>query len=75
MDIKQTIDAIGLACPLPLLKVKQALNTMNTGDIVEVLATDSASVRDFRTYANISGHNLLLSEHNDTIYRYLLQKK
>ena len=69
------VDAIGLACPMPLLLAKRALNAMQVGQRLRVLATDQGSVRDFRVFAEQSGHLLLDSEEVDGIYRYLLEKK
>lgn len=68
------LDARGLHCPLPLLKTKQALARMQEGEIVKVLATDAGSVRDFRSYAAISGHTLCRFREYDGIYEYLLKK-
>ena len=50
-DIDVFLDAVGLDCPLPLLKAKQALNRMACGEVLEVLATDVGSVRDFEVFA------------------------
>ena len=69
------VDATGLACPMPLLKAKRALNAMQVGQRLRVLATDQGSVRDFRVFAEQSGHLLLDSEEVDGIYKYLLEKK
>ena len=69
-----TVDAIGLACPMPLLKVKRALNGMQVGQRLRVLATDQGSVRDFRVFAEQSGHHLLESTEVEGVYTYLLQK-
>ena len=69
------IDATGLACPMPLLKAKRALNGMQPGQRLRVLATDRGSVRDFRVFAEQSGHRLLESEASDGVYRYLLEKR
>ncbi len=68
------LDATGLACPMPLLKAKRALNAMQVGQQLRVLATDQGSVRDFRVFAEQSGHLLLRSEEAGGIYTYLLQK-
>ncbi len=68
------VDATGLACPLPLLKAKQALNKMATGQQLRVIATDQGSVRDFQTFAEQSGHILLQSQQNHGKFEYLLQK-
>lgn len=70
----QEVDARGLACPLPLLKAKQALNQLNSGDQLRVLATDEGSVRDFKTFAELSGNTLLESTEENGCYQYLLQK-
>ena len=69
-----TLDAIGLACPMPLLKAKRALNGMQVGQRLRVLATDQGSVRDFRVFAEQSGHQLLESTEVEGMYTYLLQK-
>ena len=68
------VDAIGMACPMPLLKAKRALNGMATGQQLLVLATDQGSVRDFHVFAEQSGHRLLRSDEKDGVYRHLLQK-
>jgi len=69
------VDATGLACPMPLLKAKRALNVMQVGQRLRVLATDQGSVRDFRVFAEQSGHLLLDSAELDGVYSYLLEKK
>ncbi len=69
------VDATGLACPMPLLKAKRALNAMQVGQRLRVLATDQGSVRDFRVFAEQSGHLLLDSAEVDGVYRYLLEKR
>ena len=69
------VDATGLACPMPLLKAKRALNAMQTGQRLRVLATDQGSVRDFRVFAEQSGHLLLVSAEVDGVYSYLMEKR
>lgn len=68
------VDARGMECPMPLLKAKRALHSMQAGQQVRVLATDSGSQRDFRVFAEQSGHLLLTSAEADGVYTYLLQK-
>ena len=69
------VDATGLACPMPLLKAMRALNTMQAGQRLRVLATDQGSVRDFRVFVEQSGHLLLESDEADGVYRYLIEKR
>ncbi|MFT5720330.1 MAG: tRNA 2-thiouridine synthesizing protein A [Motiliproteus sp.] len=59
--ITQRVDARGLSCPLPLLKAKQALNRLQPGEVLQVLATDAGSVRDFKAFTDQSGDLLLHS--------------
>jgi TusA-related sulfurtransferase len=68
------LDARGLQCPMPLLQAKRALNAMEVGQQLQVLATDQGSVRDFAVFAQQSGHLLLASDETAGVYRYLLQK-
>lgn len=69
------LDATGLDCPMPLLKAKRALNAMACGERLRVLATDKGSVRDFRVFAEQSGHRLLSTEESaEGVYIHLLEK-
>ena len=69
------LDLKGLTCPMPLLKTKQALNKMQSGELVRVIATDPASERDFKVFADQSGNQLLSSEKTDACYCFTLKKK
>ncbi len=73
-DDQVELDARGLDCPMPLLQAKRALNAMRVGQRLQVLATDQGSVRDFRVFAEQSGHVLLASDESDGVYRHILQK-
>lgn len=73
--IDQELDLKGMSCPLPLLKAKQALNKMESGQVLRVLATDPGSVRDFASFARISGHELLSSEEVKGVYIHVVKHK
>lgn len=75
LNADQILDARGLNCPLPLLKAKQALNGMVSGQILHVLATDAGSQRDFQRFCELSGHGLLRSSTLDTEFHYWLRKE
>jgi tRNA 2-thiouridine synthesizing protein A len=76
MNIKPDIalDASGLTCPLPLLKAKQALNGMESGQVLNVICTDSGSVRDFQVFCKQSGNQLLQSTEENGSYVYYVKK-
>lgn len=68
------LDASGLSCPLPLLKAKQALAGMQAGQLLEVIATDAGSWRDFESFVEHSRHTLVEREASEGVYRYWLRK-
>ncbi len=53
------VDARGLNCPLPILRAKKALATMEGGQVLRVLATDPGSVKDFAAFAKQTGNDLI----------------
>lgn len=73
-SIGEFVDARQLRCPLPLLKAKQALHRVQVGESVEVLATDSGSVRDFHEYARLAGQIIGHFSENHGVYRYIITK-
>ncbi|WP_459208151.1 sulfurtransferase TusA family protein [Pseudomonas sp. MLB6B] len=68
------VDASGLNCPLPLLKAKMALNGLDSGAVLKVVATDAGSQRDFHTFARLSGHALVDERIDGGVYTYWLRK-
>lgn len=73
--IAATVDATGLNCPLPLLKAKQGLKSLESGQCLKVISTDPGSVRDFTVFADLSGNELLSSEEADAVYTYVIKKQ
>jgi tRNA 2-thiouridine synthesizing protein A len=69
------LDARGLNCPLPILRTKKALNEMKTGNVLKVLATDPASVKDFQAFSKQTGNALIDHSEADGIFRFYLQRK
>jgi len=70
----KVLDATGLLCPLPVLRAQKALREMASGDIIDVLATDTASVNEFPAFCRQTGHELLESEQTGEQFRFRLRK-
>ena len=70
----QELDVRGLNCPLPILKTKKALNTMQSGETIHVLATDPGSVLDFKAFAIQTGNHLLELNETDGVFSFLIKK-
>jgi tRNA 2-thiouridine synthesizing protein A len=62
MEFDKEVDARGLNCPMPILRLKKALAELQGGQIVRVLATDPSSVKDFEAFTRQTGHELLRRE-------------
>ncbi len=66
------LDASGLLCPLPLLRLKRALAEMASGEVVRVIATDPAAHLDIGVYIDQAGHCLIeLVRHSDAQVFYI----
>jgi len=76
MEIKEDLqlDASGLSCPLPLLKAKLALNSLQNQQILKVIATDPGSERDFQVFVDQSRHSILAFSKDEAVYTYWIQK-
>lgn len=59
IEFNLELDASGLNCPLPLLRLKKTLMDMDSGDIVKVIATDPAAHLDFGVYSDQTGHQII----------------
>jgi len=68
------VDARDLRCPMPLLKAKQAIQRMQVGQLLRVVATDPGSLRDFQAWSTQSGHCLLSLEERNNHFIYVLRK-
>lgn len=73
-DFNEKLDASGLNCPLPILKAKKQLNSLDSGQVLYIVATDSGSVKDFDAFCKQTGHSLLESTETDGKYHYYIQK-
>ncbi len=74
IKIAQTLDAKKLNCPLPILKTKKAIDGINVGEYLEVLATDPGSEADFNAWARSTGHELVEHSEEGGIFRYVIKK-
>jgi tRNA 2-thiouridine synthesizing protein A len=75
LQIAQTIDARGLSCPMPIVKTAQAIKTIPSGDIIEVLATDPGSVKDFAAWSRSTGNDLIEQTADGGVFRFVLRRK
>jgi tRNA 2-thiouridine synthesizing protein A len=74
LQIANTVDARGMSCPMPIVKTAQAIRSIASGDLVEVLATDPGSVRDFAAWTRTTGHALVEQTTDDGVFRFVIRR-
>ncbi|MEG0976709.1 MAG: sulfurtransferase TusA family protein [Comamonas sp.] len=75
MDTDQEVDTRGLNCPLPILKAKKALATMQSGQLLKVIATDTGSIRDFQAFAKQTGNELVEQQTVGDEFIHILRRR
>ena len=69
------LDARGLNCPMPIVKTAQAIKGLASGQILEVLATDPGSAKDFEAWSKTTGNVLVEKTADGGVFRFILRKK
>ncbi len=75
MNADVDVDARGLNCPLPILKAKKALNSMQSGQTLRVVSTDAGSVRDFQAFAKHTGNELVEQHTVGADYIHVMRRR
>jgi len=73
-DFDSELDASGLNCPLPILRAKKALNALDAGQVLHIIATDPGSVKDFEAFANQTGNELMETKEEGGKFLFLIKK-
>ena len=74
MDFHDELDAKGLNCPLPILRAKKAVNKLESGQTLKIVATDPGSVKDFEAFCNQTGNKLLESTEEAGTFVFYIEK-
>ena len=57
--MEKTVDARGMACPLPVVNAKNAAEEMHAGDILTVLVDNEIAVQNLQKFANHKGYHVI----------------
>ncbi|HVE66348.1 MAG TPA: sulfurtransferase TusA family protein [Thermoanaerobaculia bacterium] len=68
------VDARGLLCPLPILRLARAMRRAPRGAVLGLLATDPAAVGDVEAFCREGGHALLSTEREESLFRFRVRK-
>ena len=72
--LETTLDVSGLLCPLPVLKARKRLISMEAGDVLVVTATDPMSAIDIPHFCNEQGHELLEQSKSEQSFLFRIRK-
>ncbi|MBU9722588.1 MULTISPECIES: sulfurtransferase TusA family protein [Bacillaceae] len=68
------LDAKGLACPMPIVKTKKEMDKIESGQVIEIHATDKGAKADLTAWAKSGGHELLGHEEENGVYIFWIKK-
>lgn len=72
ITVNKVLDAKGLACPMPIIKTKKEIQTLEPGQIIEIQATDKGSKADLEAWAKATGNQYIgMIEDGDVLKHYL----
>ncbi|HLS85296.1 MAG TPA: sulfurtransferase TusA family protein [Burkholderiales bacterium] len=75
MNFDKELDARGLNCPLPILRAKKALNEMQAGQVLKIVATDPGAVKDFQAFSKQTGNELLSHSEANREFTFFMKRK
>jgi tRNA 2-thiouridine synthesizing protein A len=68
------IDCLGLFCPMPIVKTREAIRELAPGQVLEMMSDDPASDADMHAWSQRTGHPLLGVTRDGAVYRFLIRK-
>jgi len=71
----KTVDCIGLYCPMPLLRAREEIDTLEEGQVLELIADDPAAEEDIQRFAKRTGNEILKMEKDGDNLKFLIKKK
>jgi len=70
----KSVDCKGQSCPEPVLRVKMAINELQSGQVLEMLATDPGSANDIPAWSKRTGNPILETSQDGGVWRFLIKK-
>ena len=72
--VGSTLNLEGLLCPLPVVKVSQAIKEIPVGDVLEAFATDPGVLADIPAWCKSTGNELVKMERQEKVFRFLIRR-
>ena len=71
---KLFLDFKGLLCPMPVVKIAQAMKQVQIGELVEAIATDPGVMADIPAWARTTGNELVSLEKQDKVFKFVIKR-
>ncbi|MCM3271948.1 sulfurtransferase TusA family protein [Paenibacillus elgii] len=68
------VDAKGLACPMPIVKAKKGIDSLEPGQMMELQTTDKGSVKDFQAWVKQTNHELVETKEDNGVFTFIVKK-
>jgi tRNA 2-thiouridine synthesizing protein A len=68
------LDSKNLLCPMPIIKLSQAIKTIGPGQTILTETTDPGSQYDIAAWARQTGNELMSQEQDGRVFRFLIRK-
>lgn len=75
MKVKETLDARGMLCPMPVLETAKKMKQFKPGEVLEILADDEGAIEDLPAWCEQTGNKFLKYEEKDEYLVFYLQKE
>lgn len=75
MKVDQTLDCMGLYCPMPIVKTAEAIKKLKPGEVLEIVADDKGIVQDMPAWCEATGHEYLGKEQSGREIKVYVKKK
>ena len=74
MDVKETVDVRGQVCPMPTIRLGQAIRRVELGNVVEVWTDDPGSKANMAAWSKNTGHEMIASEFENGFFKYRFRR-
>lgn len=74
MKADHFLDATGLSCPMPIVKTRNAMKEINSGEVLEVKTTDKGAKADLTAWTKSGGHELLEQNEENDVLTFFIKK-
>lgn len=75
INVALEVDYSGLKCPMPIIKTRKTIESLKSGDILKMIATDPGSINDIKAWSRRTGHMIIKEDHQEQVFVYYICKK